>query len=337
MRHGATLLASLEGMSRSAYRIAKELAANSRSGLTVRFLSKKLELPQEEIEYLLDVNHRLMFLDLTKIKLVREGHQAVKRITEGLENRGDVPSLFQQIKHLSAPEFRALEERIGIDQPTTKKLAVEELLQRHYAHPDSIVSYVATGGFSETAREVFDILWQSKDGLMPVSQLRIAHGGTEYEVEQALWELFRGFALFEMFRFDSEERLVRVAGLLSETRHLRDQRGDGERGKAKLTALDEPPELIQRHGLNLSDTICSLIAAIAARPARIRGDGDLFREDRRRLSEVCAEEAEPSLNTCLWAAEGVGWLARVDNTLRAGALESLIARDRVSRHKILFD
>ena len=48
MRHSATLLASLEGLSRPAYRIARELANNSRSGLTVRFLSKKLEMPLEE-------------------------------------------------------------------------------------------------------------------------------------------------------------------------------------------------------------------------------------------------------------------------------------------------
>lgn len=60
--HGASLMASLEGMSRPAYRIAMELAGNSRSGLTVRFLAKKLELPPEEVEYSpLDVHDSRLF------------------------------------------------------------------------------------------------------------------------------------------------------------------------------------------------------------------------------------------------------------------------------------
>ena len=337
MRHSATLLASLEGMSRPTYRIARELANNSRSGLTVRFLSKKLEAPQEEIEYLLDLSARLFFLDLTKIKLVPEGHHAVKRITEGLENRGDADSLFQHVKRLSAHEFRVLEERIGLAQPSTKKLAVEALLGRHYAHPDALVSYVATRGFSDAAHEVFDVLWQSKDGVLPVSQVRIAHGGTEGTVEEALLELFRGFALFEMFRFDSEDRLVRVSGLLSELRQFRESNQRRKKSKAKLKTLRGKPDTVRNPGLELSDTICKLVAAIAAKPARIRGDGDLFREDRRRLAEICPEEADPSLNTCLWAAEGAGWLARVDNTLRAGALDVIIGINRIQRHKVLAD
>ena len=88
MRHGASLLASLEGMSRTAYNMAVELSNNSRSGLTTRFLAKKLEVPAEEIEYLLDVNHRLFFTDLTKIKLVPEGYGAVRRIPTTYEIRG---------------------------------------------------------------------------------------------------------------------------------------------------------------------------------------------------------------------------------------------------------
>jgi len=140
MRHGASLLASLEGMSRSAYRIAVELSNNSRSGLTVRFLSKKLEITIEEVEYLLDINPRLFFTDLTKVRLVPEGYNAVRRITAGLENHGDVPSLFRMTKNLSAHDFRRIEEQVGLEEPATKKTAIEELLARHYAHPDSILS-----------------------------------------------------------------------------------------------------------------------------------------------------------------------------------------------------
>ena len=101
MRHAASLLAAMEGISRPAFRIARELANNSRSGLTVRFLCKKLDLPEEEVEYLVDVNHRFLFTDLTKVKIAAEGASAVKRISRGLENHGDIPSLFRAVKSLS--------------------------------------------------------------------------------------------------------------------------------------------------------------------------------------------------------------------------------------------
>ena len=102
MRQRTSMITTMEGISKPVYRIARELSQNSRSGLTVRFLSKKLELPQEEIEYLVDVNHKLLYTDLTKIKLPAEGVNAVKRISEGLENLGDVPALFQDKVALGA-------------------------------------------------------------------------------------------------------------------------------------------------------------------------------------------------------------------------------------------
>ncbi len=324
-------------MSQPAFRIAKELASNSRSGLTVRFLSKKLELPEEEIEYLLDVNNRLLFTDLTKVKIVSEGHGAIRRIQDGLENHGDIESLIRRVKSLDPHEFRRLEEQIGLDQPVTKKTAAEALLDQHYQHPESVVTYVATREFSDTAREIFDLLWQSKDGIMPVSQLRVAHGGGENDIEQALWELCSSFAAFEMFRFDSEDRLVRVIALLSEIRQYRDQAELLQGGSNRLTPLKQEPDFAHSHGLGFSDTLCRLVAAIAARPVRLRGDGDLFREDRRRLAEICAEEADPSLNTCLWVAEGVGWLKRHENTLLAGELEDLVGMNRIERHRIVFE
>ncbi len=337
MRHSASLLASLEGMSRSAFRIARELSNNSRSGLTVRFLAKKLEMPEEEIEYLLDINPRLMFLDLTKVKLVTEGNQLIKRISAGLENHGDIPSLFRLIKLLDPHDFRTLEEQIGIEQAATKKMVVEELIERFYKTPDAVVSYVATRGFSEQAKNVFDLLWQSEEGILPASKLRIACDTPEFETEQALWELFRGLACFELFRFDAEDRLVRMVGLLSEIRQFRDQQNQSKRQRVTLKAARGKPESSHQHALHFSDVLCRLVAAIAAKPVRLRGDGELFREDRRRLAEICSEEDEPSLSTCLWVAEGVGWLSRVDNTLRAGMLERLIPLPRVARHRVLYE
>jgi hypothetical protein len=172
---------------------------------------------------------------------------------------------------------------------------------------------------------------------MPVSKIRAAHGRSEYEVEQGIWELFRGLALFEMFRFDVEERLVRVAGLLSEIRQWREASASATERKTRLKPHRGVPDVVETHGLDFSEQICRLVAAIAAKPVRLRGDGDLFREDRRRLSEICPEDVEPSLNTALWAAQGVGWLARVDNELRAGELEPLLKLDRISRHRLLCD
>ena len=337
MRHAASVVAAMEGISRPAFRIARELASNSRSGLTVRFLSKKLDIPEEEVEYLVDVNHRFLFTDLTRIKIVAEGINAVNRIINGLENRGDVPSLFRHVKSLSPHEFRQLEEMVGLDGPSTKKRVVEELINRWYIHPDSVVTYVATRGFSSTARELFDIVWQSKEGVMPVSKIRAAHGGSEYEVEQGLWDAFRGLGLFEMFRFDAEDRLVRAAGLLSEIRQCRETSAGEASRKAQLRPHRGAVSNVESHGIGFSDEICRLVAAVAAKPVRLRGDGDLFREDRRRLSEICPEDVEPSLNTGLWAAQGVGWLARVDNGLRAGELEPLLKLDPISRHCVLCD
>ena len=82
MRQRASIITAMEGMARPVFQIAKELSLNSRAGLTSRFLSKKLELPQEEVEYLVDINHKLLYLDITKIKLPPEGINAVKRIVE---------------------------------------------------------------------------------------------------------------------------------------------------------------------------------------------------------------------------------------------------------------
>lgn len=337
MRHSASMVASMEGVGRPVYRIAWELSQNSRSGLTTRFLAKKLEVPEEEVEYLVDVNHHLLFTDLTKIKLASEGHSAVKRISEGLENLGDVTSLFRKVKSLAPHDFRRLEDIADLSRPGAKKAVAECLVEKYYKHPDSVVEYVASSGFSATAREVFDIVWLSKDGIMPADKIRRAHGGSEYDVEQALWELFRGVALFEMFRFDAEDRLVRVAGLLSEIRQLRDQTAKLRRKKTTLKGTKNSPAHPENLQLRFTDAICQLVAAVAAKPARVRGDGELFREDRRRLSEVIPEDSEPTLGTCLWAAEGVGWLGRVDNEVHAGELENLISVDRFSRHKMVFE
>ncbi len=337
MRHRVSLVVDMEGMSRPAFDIARELSQNSRSGLTTRFLAKKLDLPLEEIEYLVDVHDRVFFTDLTKVKLVTEAPEAIKRVIAALENHGDAPALFQSIRAMDAHGFRRLEEQIGIEKPGGKKSAGEQLIERHYRHPDSIVEYVATRGFSPVARALFDIVWQSETGIMPVAQLRMIHGGSEYDIEQGLWELFRGFALFELFRFDAEDRLLRVVSLLQELRQWRVEAETRRTTIGRLKPVKGTVESVDARGVSLSDCVSCLVAAIAAKSARLRSDGDLFREDRRRLSEIVSEEGEPSLDICIWAAQGVGWLARVDNELRANDVEKLVATERIERHLRLCD
>lgn len=337
MRHSASMIRDIEGINRAVYLIARELSQNSRSGLTVRFLAKKLELPQEEIEYLVDINHKLLYTDITKIKLPAEGLTAIKRIADGLENLGDIPSLHKYIKGLSSQNFRLLEEHLHITDLGSKKAVGEYILSEFYNHPDAIVEYVATHNFSDTAREVFDIIWQSKGGVMPIAKIRVAYDGTDYQVEQGLAELFRGMALFEMFRFDSEDRLSRVAGILTEIRQWREADKKAHGKKIVLKTHKKVLGDIHARGLDMTETLCHLVSTIAAKPVRLRGDGDLFREDLRRLSDTVQDDSEPSLSTCLWAAEGVGWLVRNGNELCTGELEALIEKDFFQRHTHLFD
>jgi len=337
MRHEANLMASLEGMSRAAFRVAEELSQNSRSGLTVRFLAKKLDLPEEEVEYLVDVNNRLFFTDLTKVKLVPAGATAVKRIAEGLEDHGDVESLFRRVRQLDGHDFHHLEEHLGFKEPVGKRQAAEHLLERHYAQPDSLIEYVATRGFSPAARELFDVVWQAPGGIAPVASLRATQELPEHELERALWELCRGFTLIEMFRFDAEDRLVRFVGLLKELRQWREAELATRGRQSPLKARRNGTQPLESRDLEFSECICRLVAAVAAKPVRLRGDGELFREDRRRLDEICPENGEPSLSTCLWAGEAVGWLMRTEEELRAGDVDALLRLDRIGRHRIVFD
>jgi hypothetical protein len=98
-----------------------------------------------------------------------------------------------------------------------------------------------------------------------------------------------------------------------------------------------PVDARMARDLGVSETVCRLTASVAGKPVRMRGDGELFREDRRRLEEICGDEDEPSLNTCLWIGAGVGWLATVDSALCAQNLEPVIAMRRTERHRVVFD
>lgn len=336
MRHEASLMRALEGMSRPAFRIARELALNSRAGLTVRFLAKKLDLPEEEVEYLIDLSPRIFYPDLTKVKVVAGGVAAIKRVREGLENRGDVESMFRIVKAMESNDFRRFEERLGVDGFVGKTAAAQQMVRWYYRHPDSIVDLVAKSDFSPVAQEVFDLVWQSPEGLVPVSKLRAEVKDSEFDVEQALTELFEGLALFELFRFDAEDRLVRVAALLAEIRHWRQESTTTAGKQPLLKAAKLTPACETALGLEMSDRAVRLTSAIAAKPARFRNDGSLYREDLKRLGEICPEEGDLPLLTLLWAVRTADWIAEVDNELRAADLEALVDVGRLERHRRLF-
>src|SRR5690606_1093959 len=94
---------------------------------------------------------------------------------------------------------------------------------------------------------------------------------------------------------------------------------------------------IESRGVAFTETLCQLVAAIAARPIRLRSNGEPFREDGRRLAEIVDEEDDPPLSTYLWVGQGVDWLARVDNELRAADLESLVDLPPLERHQAVSD
>ncbi|MFO7774833.1 MAG: hypothetical protein R6W89_03455, partial [Candidatus Hydrogenedentota bacterium] len=332
-----SLLASLDGLSRTAFNIARELSQNSRSGLTVRTLAKKLDLPETEIEFLVDVNDGLFYTDLTKVKLAPGGAGLVQRVEDGLENRGNVSSIRRAVKNLSSAAMRDLEERLGLGQIVQRKAVGDALVSVCYKHPDSIVNYVASYGFSETAQELFDIVWQSNEGVMPVSTLLALHEGSEQAAEEALWELFSSFALFEMFRFDSEDRLVRKAGLLAELRQWRQKKQAAEKEELRLKPI-EPQEVtsVDCRGLALTRCLIRLVADMAAKPARVRTDRELWRQDQRRLTTLMDEAAQPNLGECVRMARWVGWIDDVDRELRAADLDRLLEMSWAERHRELF-
>ena len=337
MRQRASQLASLDGLSRAAFHMARDLSQNSRSGLTVRTLAKKLDLPEAEIEYLVDVNDALFYTDLTKVKLAPGGAALVQRVEDGLESRGNVAYIRRAIKDMTGPAMRDLEERLGLIQIGQRKAVGDALVDIAYTYPESVVEYVARRGFSEVAQELFDIVWQSNDGMMPVSALLALHGGSEQAAEKALWELFSGFALFEMFRFDSEDRLIRMAGLLAEVRDWRKKERAAESKELRLKPVEtREVTSVDCRGLALTRCLIRLVAAIAAKPPRLRTDYELWRQDHRRLTTVMDENAEPNLDDCVRMANWVDWIAEVDSELRAADLDRLIEMSWAERHRELF-
>jgi hypothetical protein len=69
-----------------------------------------------------------------------------------------------------------------------------------------------------------------------------------------------------MFRFDQEDRLVRAVGLLAEVRQWRDSQRGLSTKRAALKPTKATPTSVDARGLDLSDKVCRLVAAVAAHP-----------------------------------------------------------------------
>ncbi|NLN93701.1 MAG: hypothetical protein GX130_10395 [Candidatus Hydrogenedens sp.] len=345
MRHGTSLLASLEGMSHTAFRIARELSQAGRSGLTPMFLARKLEIPKEEVEYYVDVHHEVMYTNLTRICLSGEGLALIRRIGDGLNSRGDAECLLQSVQSLSDYGTQQLEEQLDIGGSPSKNKRARTVLELLYGYPDRIEQHVVQSDYSPLAKNIFNSLWESRRGTLEVEELRMIHSAGSVELERALQELLSSYAVFEIFRFKEDGFLCRSIVLL---RELRDYRFSAEEEETEihegaLRPLRGAIEEMRSAGMKYTDLLCRVLASIAAQPCRERKDAlslkmthGLFKEDRNRLEQIVPEDHDPPLDNFLSAAYRLDWLASVDNKVLIQDISPLFTMSRLERHRLIF-
>lgn len=343
MRHGTNLLASLEGMSRTAFLIVQELSQAGRSGLTPALLAKKLEIPQEEVEYFVDVHHGVMYTNLTRICLSPGGLALARRVQDGLASRGDASFLLEHVRALGDAALQRLEERLGLDGGASKSALARTVLRLLYRTPDSIETHVQTGDYSPLAKSIFAVVRHSETGSMRMDALRRAFAAGSAALESALHELISDYALFEKFRFDDEGFLYRSFSLLQELRDFLFSDSD-ERTAATEVLLPQRgvPEEQRSEGMCFTDLLGRITASIAARPCRIRKDSAsldsdtaLFKEDRARLEEIVSENHDPPLKAFMDAAYLMAWIKNTDNLCVVCDVAPLLELSLLERHRLV--
>lgn len=343
MRHGTNLLASMEGMSRTAFLIVQELSQAGRSGLTPALLAKKLEIPQEEVEYFVDVHHGVMYTNLTRICLSSGGLGLARRVQGGLASRGDASFLLEHVRALGDAALQRLEERLGLDGSASKTALALAVLHLLYKTPATIETHIRTGAYSPLARSIFQRLLESDTGSIRMETLRHEFAAGSTALEAALQELISDYVLFEKFRFDDEGFLYRSFSLLQELRDFLFS-GNDERP----AAADMPPphkgviEEQRSEGMCFTDLLGRITAAIAARPCRIRkgstsldSDAALFKEDRARLEEIISEDHDPPLRAFMDAAYQLGWIKNTDNLCVVCDVAPLLEFSLLERHRLV--
>ncbi|MCX8066070.1 MAG: helicase-associated domain-containing protein [Candidatus Hydrogenedentes bacterium] len=338
MRYGLSLLSCFEEMDRKAFEMALELTINSKGGLTSHYLASKLSVKEEEIEYIYKHNYRLFFHDLNRIKVVPEAIPLVKRVQKNLTTNGDVNYIFETLNSLSAIEKREIERRFYVNKVMGKMSLGMEVVEKLYKTPLAVVDFVARQHFSNLAREIFDYVWDSKTGVVSLNQLRQRFKERESEIEEALEELIKNFVLFELFRYNGQDRLVRYVGLIAEIRQLRDNiRQAKDLIKQPISPVKIKASLIESQDLNFAKKISRIVANALLKPLRLSQDGQIHKSDEQRILKTEKEDAPPSLHLCVWFAEKLRWLKQEGDYLIPNNIEHLLNLNLVQRQKILFE
>lgn len=339
MRYSYSLLSVFEGMDQTSFYMALELSSNSRGGLTSRYLSSKLETSEETINYIYKLYPKLFFFDLNRIKVVPEALPIIRRVQDNLNSLGDINAIYKSLQNYSNSERRELEQKLKINRVIGWMSLANEIIENLYRTPESVLEYVAGYSFSDLAKEIFDSLWQSKTGIIPVQQIRQKFSNyNNIEIEEALEELLSQFVIFELFRFNGQNKLNRFISILSEIRHYKEQKKEiKEILKQEISPTNIRISRVESCGVSLAERLSHLLAKVAVSPLHTTSSGQITRSDEQRITRDEPENAYPPIETLIWLAEKAGLLAQVDNTLRIVNLDELVNLSLPERLKKIYE
>jgi len=338
MRYSLSFLSTFEGMDQTSFNMVLELSANSRGGLTSRYLAAKLEVSEETVNYIYKLYPKLFFFDLNRIKIVPEAIPIIHRVREHLNSHGDVVSIYKASQGLSSSERRELEQKLKINRVMGWGSLASELIEKIYKTPNSVLEYVTSYQFSNLAREIFDFLWQTKTGIVPINQIRQRFSDySNIEIEDSIEELQNHFVLFELFRFNGQNRLNRFISILSEIRHHREKiKETRETLKQPLPPANVKITHIKSCGISLAERTSRLVAMVAVSPVHLTSTRQISRTDEQRIYSEDAGNAHFSMDTIIWFANKTGWITEVDNTLCANNLKDIAQLSLLERLKALY-
>ncbi|HOK08879.1 MAG TPA: helicase-associated domain-containing protein [Candidatus Hydrogenedens sp.] len=337
MRYSISLLSVFEGMDQTAFNMALELLANSRGGLTSHYLANRLEITEETVNYLYKKYPKLFFFDLNRIKIVPESLPLIIRVRNNLNSHGDIVSIFKAIQELSNAERRELEQKLRVNRVVGWSSLAHDLVSKIYKTPDSVLEYVASGFFSDLAKEIFDFVWQNKMGILPISQIRQKFSNySNSEIEDSLEELLNQFVLFELFRFNGQNKLNRHIAILAEIRHHKEKiKNLKEHFKQAMEPAKVRPTKIINYGIQLAEKMSKLLADIAVTPLHLTPSGQISKTDSQRVYQDDSADTGVSVHSYLWMAGELGWTAQVDDTIRVANLEEVSKLTLLERQKAI--
>lgn len=318
--------------------MAFELTNNSRSGLTAPLLATKLNTSTETIHYLYKIYPKIFFYDLSRIKIVPEALPIVKRIQIGLNSNGDIPAIFNALQILNNFERRELEKLLKVNKVLGWYSLGKEIVRSIYSTPDHIINYIATEIHDPQAHQIFDFLWNHKTGIVPFQQIQQNFQDWNYSYENALELLLNRFLLFELFRFNHQNKLVRYIALLAEIRRHREKiREQKEKLKTTITPSKIKVQSVESRGTYFAQKVSKLLALSTISPFQLTQNGQLSRSDELRLQKENFDELEPNIHVCLWIAQKKSWLVQVDNQLKVQNFQDLVHKTSLEIQKDILD